>query len=91
MFKAEWCGYCKKYIQSNVFDDAYAKAKDQYPGVVFVTRDYDSDKELAGKYNINSFPTIIAVDGDGNYLTKFNGDRNNTDELIKFVNDNMRA
>lgn len=91
LFKAEWCGHCRTFLKSNVFDDAYAKAKDQYPGVVFVTYDFDSNKELASKYNVNSFPTIIAIDGDGNYLTKFNGDRTSTDELVKFVKDNMQS
>ena len=91
LFKAEWCGHCTNYLKSNVFNDAYTKAKDQYPGVVFITYDFDSNKELASKYNVNSFPTIIAVDSDGKYLTKFNGDRTNTDELVKFVKDNMQA
>lgn len=91
LFKATWCNHCKVFEQSNVFNDTYEGIKKDYPGVVFVTYDFDENKELASGYNVNSFPTIIAVDASGKFLSKFSGDRTSIPELTAFVKNNMQA
>lgn len=88
LYKATWCGFCTKYIKSNVFNDAYADVKGKYNDVVFSTVDFDENKKLAEKYDINGFPTIIAVDSKGNLLDTFTGDRSKKEDLMKFVEDN---
>jgi len=88
LYKATWCGHCVKYIKSNVFNDAYSDVKGKYNDVVFSTVDFDENKKLAEKYDINGFPTIIAVDSKGNLLDTFTGDRYKKEDLMKFVEDN---
>ena len=88
LYKATWCSHCNRYLQSHVFEDTYDSVKGKYNDVVFVTYDFDENKKLAEKYNVNSFPTIIAVDKNGNLLDTFEGDRNNKDELMRFVEAN---
>lgn len=88
LYKATWCSHCTKYIKSNVFNDAYADVKGKYNDVVFTTVDFDENKKLAEKYDINGFPTIIAVDSKGNLLDTFTGDRSKKEDLMKFVEDN---
>lgn len=88
LYKASWCSHCTKFVQSNIFEDVYADVKGKYDDVVFATYDFDENKKLAEKYNINSFPTIIAVDKNGKLLDTFDGDRNKKDELMRFVEKN---
>lgn len=88
---ATWCSHCKTYIRSGTFDTAYNEIKKngKYQGVVFEKIDYDKNKDVAEKYDINSFPTIIAVDGNGKLLDKFSGDRDNKSDLVRFVDKNL--
>lgn len=90
LFKATWCGHCTTYLKSNVFDDTYASIKDknEYKGVIFATYDFDQNKQLAEKYNINSFPSIVAVDSQGNLVDTFEGDRYKKDDIVKFIDSN---
>ena len=90
LYKATWCSHCTSFLKSNVFEDTYAsiKNKKEYSDVVFVTYDFDENKKLAEKYSVNSFPCIIAVDGNGNLLDTFDGDRYKKEELVKFVDQN---
>lgn len=87
LYKASWCGHCTRYQESGVFDDAYLEVKAKYDDVVFATIDFDENKDSAEKYNVNSFPTIIAIDKNGNLVDKFDGDRYNKDDLMKFVDE----
>jgi thiol-disulfide isomerase/thioredoxin len=93
LYKAEWCGHCRELLKAGTFNSAYESIKDkpEYKDVVFVTYDFDENKALAEKYNINSFPSIIAVDKDGNLLNNFEGNRNSKDDLIKFVDQNLKS
>lgn len=90
LYKATWCSHCTKFIESNVFQDTYAAVKDKYDDVVFATYDFDENKKLAEQYNVNSFPTIIAVNKDGKLLDTFDGDRSNKAELMRFVEANRQ-
>lgn len=89
LYKATWCRYCTDYIKSHVFEDTYSDVKGRYGEVVFATYDFDENKALAEKYNIQSFPSIIAVDANGNLIDTFDGDRYKKEELIKFVEKNL--
>lgn len=91
LFYAEWCMHCTKYIKARTFMDTYDKIKQQkkFDKVVFSQINFDDNKELANKYDINSFPTIIAISDNGNLVNKFSGDRNDSDSLIKFTSDSL--
>lgn len=93
LFKAEWCGHCRELLKAGTFNNAYESIKDkpEYKDVVFVTYDFDQNKALAEKYNINSFPSIIAIDKDGNLVKNFEGNRNSQDDLIKFVDESKKS
>lgn len=90
LYKATWCGHCSQFLKSNVFEDVYADVKQKYDDVVFATYDFDENKKLAEQYNVNSFPTIIAVDKNGKLLDTFDGDRYNKAELMSFVEKNRQ-
>jgi thiol-disulfide isomerase/thioredoxin len=90
LYKATWCHHCVAFVKSNVFEDVYSDVKGKYDDVVFATYDFDENKKMAEQYNINSFPTIIAVDANGKLLDTFDGDRNNKGDLMRFVEVNRQ-
>jgi thiol-disulfide isomerase/thioredoxin len=85
LFHATWCPHCTKYLDSGTFDNAYSKAREANGNVTFEKIDYDQNKNLANKYDINSFPTIIAIDAQGNQIEKFQGNRHNIEEVVDFA------
>lgn len=90
LYKASWCGHCTKYLESGVFESTFdsIKTKPEFKDVVFVTIDFDENKDLAEKYGVNSFPSIIAIDRNGKLLSQFEGDRYKKEDLIGFVKEN---
>lgn len=87
LFHATWCGHCKKYEQSGVFDKT---SKNSPNNVQFIKYDYDTNTELAGKYNIQAFPTIISVDGTGQIIDTFKGDIYDQNALIAFATESAQ-
>jgi thioredoxin-like negative regulator of GroEL len=89
LFKAVWCHHCTKFIKSQTYNDLFVNGANLYKDVAFVTIDSDEKPDMVQKYNINSFPTIIAINQDGKLLSTFTGNRDNKDELIKFIKENI--
>lgn len=85
LFYATWCPHCEKYLESGVFDKAYSNTKSANSNVVFEKIDYEQNKNMAAKYGVNSFPTIIAVDTNGKKISTFKGDRYDADLLERFA------
>ena len=85
LFYATWCGHCEKYLDSKVFDATYSQVKSKDSQIVFEKIDYDQNKNLASKYDVNSFPTIVAIDGNGKKIDTFKGDRYNKEALEQFA------
>lgn len=54
-FWADWCGPCK------MFAPVYEKVSEAHPGVVFAKVDTEAEPELAGAFQIQSIPTLMAV------------------------------
>lgn len=91
LFHANFCGHCTRYLKAGTFMDTYDKLKKQkkFDKVVFVEFDFDKNKELGNKYGVSSFPTIVAISGNGDLVGEFEGDRNDPDALIKFTADSL--
>ncbi|GAA2521076.1 thioredoxin [Pilimelia columellifera] len=54
-FWAGWCGPCLR------FAPIYEKAAEAHGDIVFGKVDTEAEQALAGKFNIRSIPTIMAV------------------------------
>lgn len=87
LFYAEWCPYCVKYMKTGIFDKVSQEMKNDTKNqdVTFEKIDYEQNKNLAQKYDVNGFPTIVSLDAKGNKLREFQGDRNDPAELKAFA------
>jgi thiol-disulfide isomerase/thioredoxin len=92
-FTVDWCGHCKKYKASGMFEQTFKtriQPNDAYAGVVFQMLNYDQvkDGEIAGVkvsgLGVDRFPTILAIDADKK-VHKFSGDRDSPADLEEFV------
>ncbi|KFC20118.1 thioredoxin family protein [Chryseobacterium sp. FH1] len=76
---AAWCGPCK-LMERNVFTDA--KVADYY-NKNFINAHFDMEKgegkELAAKYGIRSYPTLLFLNGEGEVVGKELGYLNTAD------------
>lgn len=68
LFKAQWCGHCKKIMP--VWDKAAEALKDE---AEFIKYDSDADKDKMKEFGIQGFPTIYKeINGE---RTEFQGER----------------
>ncbi|MCC6410745.1 MAG: thioredoxin family protein [Saprospiraceae bacterium] len=67
---ASWCGPCK-YMTSNVFPDAKAG---EFYNKNFINLKIDMEKpenrEFAGKYPVQAYPTLMFIDKNGKVVHK---------------------
>jgi thiol-disulfide isomerase/thioredoxin len=85
LFHATWCSHCVRYLASGKWDKSEQAVKASYKAVEFEKHDFDKlSKEKAAKYNIQSFPTILAEDSNGR-IYRFNGIRDMPEHVVKFV------
>jgi thioredoxin-like negative regulator of GroEL len=70
-FGATWCGPCKK-LEATTFKDREVSAVIQN-GYVAVKIDVDRNPELASKYGVKSYPTIVLVAPDGREIARRSG------------------
>ncbi len=56
---AQWCGTCREYRP--VFDALAQK----HPGVRFVWLDVEDEADVAGDYDVETFPSLLVADGAG--------------------------
>jgi thiol-disulfide isomerase/thioredoxin len=92
LFHAPWCGYCKEYLgtkveggKKNTFETVASSLKD----IQFETVDGDAHPELTSQYGIKGFPTIIAVNANGEKQGVFEGDRFNVKQLTEFAKSHL--
>lgn len=68
-FHTEWCVPCKA-MQKNVFPDSAVGA---FFNKEFISIELDAEKEgkeMAKKYNVNAYPTLIFINADGELISK---------------------
>lgn len=67
---ADWCTYCL-VLEKEIFPDPeVSRILDQF---VRVRLDGEEFPNLRKKYNIEGYPTILFLDGEGNFVTKIAG------------------
>ena len=67
---ADWCTYCL-VLEKEIFPDPeVSRVLDSF---VKVRLDGEEFPNLRKKYSIEGYPTILFLDGDGNYVTKISG------------------
>lgn len=70
---ASWCGYCKR-MKANVFTDAEVA---KYYNSNFINVSVDGEKgegiELAKKYGVKGYPTIVFLNSDGRLAYQTSG------------------
>ena len=64
-FMAEWCGWCKKMDQEVYSLPAVAALGRDF---VFVRIDVDKQPEVARRYQVTAYPTVIVMDGEARAL-----------------------
>jgi len=68
-----WCGPCKR-LAAQVFPDS---SVGEFYNSTFVNTKFDMEKgegvDIAGKYQIRAYPTLLWLDGDGNVKHKIVG------------------
>lgn len=95
LFHASWCPHCVDYLKPKdgsapVWTDKLPAAltKEKVEGVKLEEYEFEANKELADKYKVNSFPTIIGENPRGT-VKKFEGNRDSVEDLIKFAKELM--
>jgi len=62
-FYTDWCGWCKKLDKDTYTDKSVvALSKDTYVGLKLDAEDKSEGQELAKKYKVRGFPTIVFLD-----------------------------
>lgn len=89
LFHATWCHHCVTFIDSKVFEKTEESLNNS--NIEFVKYDCDKNKQLVSKYNINGFPTIVALSEDGKLLATFNGDRTSVESLKNFASTSLAS
>ena len=81
LFHWKDCGHCKKMMPEW---QRFVKLNANNKKVKIETVEKDDAPELIQKYNVQGFPTIIAIN-DGKLVKEFNGERT-VDDLQRFAN-----
>ena len=71
LFKASWCGHCKKFMP--IWEKLIKNNKEK-TNLNFITYDNEKNPDMIKEWDINGFPTIIIQQGDNK--EKYYGERN---------------
>jgi thiol:disulfide interchange protein len=77
-FYAEWCGPCRMMDRTTFRDEEVARRLDEIIPVRIdsedaVRRDGPSGSELADRYGVTGYPTVMLLDSDGKEIARQNG------------------
>lgn len=88
LFHANWCKYCVEFLANTSHNgkNAFDAAADKLQGKVeFEKLDVDENKDLATKYGVSGFPTIVGITSSGS-SKQFQGDREDVNAIVAFAN-----
>lgn len=74
LFFAPWCPWCHRFMDGS--DSVWQQLKQKHKNnsdVVFKQIDCDAKPEMAGKFGVMGFPTVLKI--KGNNIQRFEGDR----------------
>lgn len=70
-FETDWCTWCRRMDRETFSDSEVRAALD---GVVALKLDAErGGKSLAARYGVDSYPTIVFTDGDGEEVDRIRG------------------
>ncbi|KAK1411331.1 hypothetical protein QVD17_37879 [Tagetes erecta] len=83
-FYAPWCGHCKHLAPE--YEKAASVLSSNEPPIFLAKVDADAEqnKELAGKYEVQGFPTIKILRNGGEKIQEYNGPRE-ADGIVSYV------
>lgn len=71
VFTADWCSWCQRMDRETF---AAAEVRDELAGVVALKIDAEGKgRSVAKRYGVDSYPTIVFVDGDGDEIDRILG------------------
>lgn len=80
-FYAPWCGHCKRLAPD--YAAAAKKLEGKVPlGKVDATE--DGNKELAEKFNVRGYPTLVVISDGGKVSAEYEGGRS-VDEIVSYM------
>ncbi|KAG4301763.1 hypothetical protein PCANB_001994 [Pneumocystis canis] len=85
-FYAPWCGHCQK------LEPIYSKIGEMYnqENVIIARINADEYRDIAEKYNIRGFPTLIWFDSNSDIANPYNDNRD-IDSLSQFIQNRFEA
>ncbi|MDR0933322.1 MAG: thioredoxin family protein [Victivallales bacterium] len=92
---SDWCGWCKK-LNSEVFSSSkftgwanknVVLLKADFPNKIKQSAELSSqNKQLASRYNIKGFPTVVITNADGKEIARTGYQRGGVTPYIKYLN-----
>jgi thioredoxin 1 len=73
MIHASWCSVCNKFKANVLTDSSVVNTINNKIVFALIDGDKTYGKTYFDKYGINSFPTFVIVDKNGNAITKLSG------------------
>jgi len=83
IFYAEWCPYSKKTLEK--LDNIENEYKDTKYSLQFIKIDSDKNSDLADKYNIEEYPSIILLYNNKTYIYDAELDNNTFNKFIETI------
>jgi len=71
-FYTDWCGWCKKLDADTYTDKSVVAISGKFVNVK-IDAEKNDGPELAKKYGVSGFPTLVFVDGKGDVVSKIVG------------------
>ncbi len=81
-FYTDWCGACK-WMDANLYTDSTVVAEAR--NTVNVKVNAEKRTDLAKKYGITGFPTLVWLDGNGEVVDKLEGAPSKADVMVKIM------
>jgi thioredoxin-like negative regulator of GroEL len=72
-FWAEWCGWCHRLDKTTYLDPVVVRKAEDFVAVKINTEGSRREAEVAGRYDVQSLPTIVFLSPEGRQMHRLNG------------------